>query len=103
MSVVEFPVSIRNGKCAGVTMRRLLAGAWIVLVCVLTRTLAWASETVAAAPPEQHHASHVMAESPEPLFLVLILVGILASVILIRGPALRRARQAVKRMPGDAR
>lgn len=84
-------------------MRRLLAGAWIVLVCVLMRTLAWASETVAAAPPEPRHASHVMAESPEQLFIILLLVGVLASVILIRGPALLRARQAVKRMPGDAR
>jgi hypothetical protein len=103
MSVVECPVSIRNWKCAGVTMPRWLVGAWIVLVCVLTRAPVWASDMAASAPPAPRHASHVMAESPEPLFIILLLAGVLASVILIRGPALRRARQTVKRMPGDAR
>jgi hypothetical protein len=76
-----------------------LVRAWIVLVCVLTHAPLWASETVVAPG----HASHVMAESPEPLFIILILVGVLACVILIRGPALRRARETVKRLPGDAR
>jgi hypothetical protein len=84
-------------------MPRWLLSAWIVLVAVLSRAPVWASEGTAAVPPQPRHASHVMAESPEPLFILLILVGVLACVILIRGPALRRARQAVKRIPGDAR
>jgi hypothetical protein len=38
----------------------------------------------------------------EPYALVLLLGGLVASLILIRGPALRRASQSVKRIPGDA-
>ena len=39
----------------------------------------------------------------EPYALVLLLGGLVASLILIRGPALRRAEQKAKRLPGDAR
>jgi hypothetical protein len=38
----------------------------------------------------------------EPYTLVLLLGGLLASFILVRGPALRRAGESVKRIPGDA-
>jgi hypothetical protein len=38
----------------------------------------------------------------EPYALILLLGGLLASLILIRGPALRRASESVKRIPGDA-
>jgi hypothetical protein len=38
----------------------------------------------------------------EPYTLVLLLGGLIASLILIRGPALRRASESVKRIPGDA-
>lgn len=38
----------------------------------------------------------------EPYTLVLLLGGLVASLILIRGPALRRAGESVKRIPGDA-
>lgn len=44
----------------------------------------------------------LLAGMPEPYTLVLLLGGLLASLILIRGPALRRAEQTVKRIPGDA-
>jgi hypothetical protein len=103
MSVVECLVSIRNRKCLGPPMRRLLSTALIVLACLLPYAALRAAEPAVPPPPEPRHASHVMAEAPEPLYVVLLLGGVVASLILIRGPALRRARQTVKRMPGDAR
>jgi hypothetical protein len=46
--------------------------------------------------------SHVAGDMPEPYAVVLIVAGLVASLILIRGPALRRAGESVKRIPGDA-
>lgn len=46
--------------------------------------------------------AHVAGDMPEPYAVVLIVAGLLASLILIRGPALRRAAVSVKRIPGDA-
>lgn len=45
---------------------------------------------------------HVAGDMPEAYEVVLVLAGLLASLILIRGPARRRAEESVKRIPGDA-
>lgn len=53
-------------------------------------------------PIAQANAPHANGDMPGGLTIVLVLGGVLASLILIRGPVLRRARETVKRFPGDA-
>jgi hypothetical protein len=91
-------------------MRSLLAGtalaiaaAWHVLPA------AAAADTSAAERPLPRHPDDLGADNEhllgmrEPYTLVLLLGGLLATLILVRGPALRRAEQTEKRLPGDAR
>lgn len=60
------------------------------------------------AQPQPRHPDDMGADDERllgmqgPYALVLLLGGLVASLILIRGPALRRASQSVKRIPGDA-
>lgn len=85
-------------------MRTLLMSAVAAMLQVSAAGLALAAESL---PADDRSAldtrlSHVAGDMPEPYAVVLIVAGLLASLILIRGPALRRAAETVKRIPGDA-